>query len=182
MAQFELKIIADNDYDYRNALLTLAAPYLLDTTKKTLPSAQYHEGLNDEEPDAGATQDAEPGERQRRTRRTKAQIEADNAAGTSAAQGQATDQMKGTTQPASPSLTTTRTSSDVFGDQLKEVTSGALSLADVEKVGREAFEKIGAPAMQAILMDKANGAKSFKQVEPQFFEAVHAALVEAAGE
>jgi hypothetical protein len=138
-----------------------------------------HQEMTDEqarmyEPDAGAgaTQDAEPGERQARKRRTKAEMAADTAASST----QAT---------AAPAPTSKASGSDPFGDQLKEVAAEAktgLSLADVEAVGRQAFEKIGAPAMQAILMDKANGAKSFKQVEPQYFEAVHAALVEAAGE
>lgn len=65
MARILLNIEADSPQDYYETLRGLAYP----DAPVTIPSAEH--------PEAGATQDAEPGESQRRTRRTKAQIEAD---------------------------------------------------------------------------------------------------------
>jgi hypothetical protein len=60
-----------------------------------------------------------------------------------------------------------------------ELDGGAveLTLADVETKGREHVKAKGAPATMEIIKTHAAGATSFKQVKPEHFAAVHAALV-----
>ena len=72
MAKIYLNIEADDVADLRLTLKELVGVRDL--------RELVEDGDVDPEPDAGARQDAEPGERQRRTRRTKAQIVADEAA------------------------------------------------------------------------------------------------------
>lgn len=175
MAKIELRIEADSAFELQELLAGFRSgggSFVTEHQEMSDEDAEMY--ARDEEAHSG---DYTPPERQRRTRRTKAQIEADNAA----------QAEKPSTGGISPALTAPARAAtgDVFGDQLKEVAAeakpGALTLADVEAVGRQAFEKIGAAATQALIIEHGGGAKAFKVVEPQHFAALHAALSAAAG-
>lgn len=119
------------------------------------------------DPDAGATQDAEPGERQRRTRRTKAQIEADAAAALAAADPRLAAGASGS-QP-SPSKDTGATSeADPFTQVDRQPTSSALqaspgspTLQDLRKALADHMGAEGKDGSTA-----RNALKSFKSNDP----------------
>lgn len=184
MAKITLTIEAEDAGDLASALYGLVNMHKSTTSPArgfTREEAEHRpeRSTDDEEPDAhlpfqaGAAEaqtDAEPGERQARKRRTKAEMEAAKATG---------DVEK---TPASSGGPTTSASKDVFGDQLKEVVAeGTLSHDDVAAAGREAFEKIGAPRTQAILLEL-GGTKAFKSIPADKLAAVHAAFLAAIAE
>lgn len=186
MAKISLTIEAADSTDLADTISSLMYLSAYKTENEIVNDAD--DGF--EQMNAGVTQDAEPGERQRRTRRTKAQIAEDNAR--AAASGSTVEAAKLASDSGMEAGTRASggatTGADPFGDQVREVvaeakTNGALTLADVEATGRKAFEKIGAPALQALIIQHANGAKSFKDplLTPEHFEPLHAALVEACG-
>lgn len=186
MARITLTIEAEDARDLRDSLWDMANQYDQPETTAVDYVARYGREVEatTEAPDAGATQDAEPGERQARKRRTKAEIAEDNAraaAGGSTA-APATPASGVGTATGSPSTSAATASKDVFGDQLKEVVAeGGLTHDDVAAAGREAFEKIGAPRTQAILLDL-GGTKAFKSIPADKLAAVHAAFLAAIAE
>lgn len=121
------------------------------------------------DPDAGATQDAEPGERQRRTRRTKAQIEADAAAALAAADPRLAGNVSGDGTATGTSTTGGGTSeADPFAQVDRQPTSSALqaspgspTLQDLRKALADHMGAEGKDGSTA-----RNALKSFKSNDP----------------
>lgn len=172
MAKITLNIEASDSTDLADTISSLM--YL--SAYKSEPPITNETDDGFEQMNAGATQDAEPGERQRRTRRTKAQIEADNAA-EKTVQGETAAPGASASQP-SPSKAS---GSDVFGDQLKEVTheaaAGEVSKAMIADAMQHSVAHRGAPATQTLIIEHGAGAKSLSAIDPTHYAAVHAALM-----
>lgn len=179
MARITLHIEAESMTDLADTISALRYPSAFTTDissdRPGRPGANIHgigpdepNGLNpDYEPEAGATQDAEPGERQRRTRRTKAQIEADAAAALAAADPRLASGASGS-QP-SPSKDTGATSeADPFVQVDRQPTSSALqaspgspTLQDLRKALADHMGAEGKDGSTA-----RNALKSFKSNDP----------------
>lgn len=150
------------------------------------------QGLIDEDPDAGETQ--------RRRRRTKAEIAADNALAAAGGQGSSASATNASTDSAAETLGQQQSSQpsgagakvDPFGDQIKEVVAEDAAHVAALAAGAKVIDKgavsdalslaigkIGAPAAKAILVEHGKG-ESIGRIDPSLYGATHAALVTAA--
>ena len=128
----ELDIKADSPHEMMQMLRLLTNPSLdvpvapeWSQTVKFDP-AQLPADDDDEQPTAGATQDAEPGEPKRRTRRTKAEMDAARGAEASASPSTATS--------SSPTVQSADTSSADGDDVVTDEVVGAVMKAALEKL------------------------------------------------
>lgn len=108
--------------------------------------------------DAQAAMYAQEEEAPKRPRRTKAQIEADNAA--------AANTGAASSKPSDP-----------FGDQVREVVKNdsAITVEDVKKA-MIAYQDKGTPAEMQALFRKYDGAERLSELKPEHYAAVHADL------
>jgi hypothetical protein len=141
MARITLNIEAADSTDLADTISSLM--YL--SAYKTEPPIESAT----EEPEAAATQDAGPGERQRRPRRTRAQIAADEE---TASKQNGIESKSGETAGG----TTSTGDADPFSEPLPPTSSGSpasLSVADVKKAMSAYLDKDGhdASGMKAIL-------------------------------
>lgn len=172
MARITLNIEAEDADDLRDTLSGILGRWgdkvKVSTAGPTTTITTDDDGASwRSEPEAGATQNAEPGERQRRTRRTKAQIEADAAAALAAADPRLAAGAS-ESQP-SPSKDTGATSeADPFAQVDRQPTSSALqaspgspTLQDLRKALADHMGTEGKDGSTA-----RNALKSFKSNDP----------------
>lgn len=152
MARISLHIEADSLTDLADTLAGLRYP--------TAYTSDVPEPPNEEEPKASFTQDAEPGEQTRRTRRTKAQIAADEAAQRNVSGRTGAD---ASVNSAGPDESTARTDSDPFSEQ-PEKKSPATSSASSASLTHEDVRR----AMSDFLGRDGNDAMKMKKIFTEF--------------
>lgn len=189
MAKIYLNIEADDVNDLHSTLgQILEGAATVRTSKADYTTADRSDG---EQVDAGAIQDAEPGERQRRARRTKAQIEADNAA--TAARGFTADPVTVASGAGAATAlgsqgtgaATGQQTTDPFAEQIREVVqtahaeAGAPTLQTMRAAMAEYLggnpPKHTAKEVQELFKRLAN-VENIGGMDPQHYPAVLAAL------
>lgn len=170
MAKIQLIIEADNAFELQEILAGFRSgggSFVGQTGEQTFDEADIH------------PQDQPAAEAPKRTRRTKAEIEADNAR---AAGAGSTAAPAISVSGAGTATGSSKHTGDVFGDQLKEVATeaaGDVTKAMVSDAMAAAIGKVGAPAVQALIVEHAAGAKSLGGVDPSHYAALHTALLGA---
>ena len=155
MAQFEFRISSDDEGEIAGLMLRLFEKHTMPAAKSAVPAAKPmtdapHISAKEVEPEEEVEQPV------RRTRRTKAQMEADNAVEADEPAAEPVDQ-----------------SPNEADESEREIT-----LDMVKKLGSKAMETIKASGVAAIFKSHGGGAESFGSLKPETYGAVYTAFEE----
>lgn len=171
MAKIQLIIDADDAADLTLTLRELSGARSI---QEMIEDGEIDLAREDE-PEAEAERPQEPGVK--RTRRTKAQIKADEAAKASGQDPKAIEAIRKTIE-GDPFADAPAAAAGLANGLPEGHPNATVSLDSIKAMVQQSMEKIGALATQNLLKEHAAGASRPSEIKAEHYGAVHAALAQ----